>query len=151
CVAHPIADCCNADAECLDQDACNGVERCVAHACVAGVAPDCDDHNVCTDDRCDATAGCVHVDNIASCDDGNACTQGDTCHDGTCTAGAPIVCAAADQCHAVGTCNPATGVCANPPKANGTICSDGNACTQTDTCQNGTCTGGNAVVCTAAD
>ena len=32
-------------------------------------------------------------------------------------------------------------------KANGTGCNDGNACTQTDTCQAGTCTGANPVAC----
>jgi hypothetical protein len=31
--------------------------------------------------------------------------------------------------------------------ANGTACDDGNACTQTDTCQNGACVGSNPVVC----
>jgi hypothetical protein len=34
---------------------------------------------------------------------------------------------------------------------NGTACDDGNACTQTDTCQAGVCTGGNPVTCTALD
>ena len=31
-------------------------------------------------------------------------------------------------------------LCSNPAKPNGTACNDGNACTQTDTCQSGTCT-----------
>ncbi|MEO2137611.1 MAG: hypothetical protein ABGY28_09175, partial [bacterium] len=35
--------------------------------------------------------------------------------------------------------------------ANGTPCSDGDACTQTDTCQAGTCTGSNPVTCAALD
>jgi len=34
-------------------------------------------------------------------------------------------------------------VCSNPNAANGTACNDGNACTQTDTCQGGACVGGN--------
>jgi hypothetical protein len=46
---------------------------------------------------------------------------------------AGVTCTAVDQCHSAGTCNPATGVCSNPSKANGTSCNDGNACTQTDT------------------
>ena len=33
----------------------------------------------------------------------------------------------------------------------GGSCDDGDACTQTDTCQLGTCTGGNPVTCTASD
>jgi hypothetical protein len=37
------------------------------------------------------------------------------------------------------------------PKADGTGCNDMNACTQTDTCQAGVCTGSNPVICTALD
>jgi hypothetical protein len=36
-------------------------------------------------------------------------------------------------------------------RANGTSCTDANACTRTDTCQVGVCTGGNPVVCAASD
>ncbi len=60
----------------------------------------------------------------ARCDDGNACT--------------------ADSCNGNGTC-------AHAAVANGTTCSDGNGCTRTDTCQAGTCTGANPLVCTASD
>ena len=60
-------------------------------------------------------------------------------------------CVASDQCHDVGVCDPAAQACTNPPKADGTTCNDGDACTQTDTCQAGVCTGGNPVVCTAQD
>jgi hypothetical protein len=37
--------------------------------------------------------------------------------------------------------------CANPLKPDGTVCDDGNACTQTDTCQSGTCVGANVLTC----
>ena len=63
----------------------------------------------------------------------------------------PVACTALDQCHDAGTCNPSTGACSNPAKTNGTPCNDGNACTQTDACQAGACTGANPVVCTAQD
>src|SRR5439155_73446 len=53
--------------------------------------------------------------------------------------------------HVAGTCNTSTGQCSNPAAPNGTTCSDGNACTQTDTCQSGRCVVSNPVVCTAAD
>jgi hypothetical protein len=36
-------------------------------------------------------------------------------------------------------------------KPNGTLCADGNACTQYDTCQNGVCVGDIPVTCTASD
>ena len=87
----------------------------------------------------------------ATCNDGNACTRTDTCQAGTCTGTRPVVCTASDQCHAVGTCDPSSGVCSNPAKPDGTVCSDGDACTQVVTCQAGTCTGASPVVCVAPD
>ncbi|MEO7330395.1 MAG: hypothetical protein ABI193_17600, partial [Minicystis sp.] len=84
----------------------------------------CDDGNLCTTDTCDMIAGCVHV---------------------------ATICSASDQCHAAGVCNPGTGMCSNPNAANGLACNDGSACTQSDTCQAGLCTGGNPVVCAALD
>jgi hypothetical protein len=53
-----------------------------------------------------------------------------------------VTCVPLDACHIAGTCNPLTGQCSNPVAPNGTACSDGNACTQPDTCQGGVCTGG---------
>src|SRR5262249_33267218 len=82
-----------------------------------------------------------------ACTDGNACTQTDTCQAGACVGGNPVVCAASDQCHAVGTCDPSTGACSNPAKPDGAACNDGNACTPTDTCQAGACVGGNPAAC----
>src|SRR5207247_8826571 len=103
---------------------------------------------------CDPSAGvCSNPPkpNGTSCNDSNACTQTDTCQSGVCTGSNGVVCTPLDQCHDAGTCNSGTGVCSNPPKADGTTCNDGNACTQTDTCQAGVCTGSNPVVCTASD
>jgi hypothetical protein len=62
-----------------------------------------------------------------------------------------VVCTASDACHVAGVCNTGTGICSNPNAANGTTCNDGNGCTQTDTCQSGTCSGANPVTCTALD
>ena len=72
----------------------------------------------------------------------------DTPPNGICT---PISCTAQDQCHTAGVCNFFDGTCSNPAKANGAACNDGNACTQTDTCQTGTCSGASPVVCSAQD
>src|SRR2546428_1109378 len=63
--------------------------------------------------------------------------------------GRAVVWSPSDQCRAAGTCNPATGTCSDPAQLDGTPCNDGNACTQTDTCQNGSCVGANPVVCSA--
>src|SRR5437667_4317196 len=78
--------------------------------------------------------------NGTACNDNNACTSGETCQNGAC--GSPtstVTCTALDQCHVAGTCDPRSGVGSNPNKANGTACDDNNACTTSDTCQNGAC------------
>src|SRR6185312_7661475 len=95
--------------------------------------------------------GCSGQPDGTACDDGSACTQTDTCQGGACMGGNSVTCVASDQCHSAGTCDPASGTCSNPAKTDGTACNDGNACTQSDICQNGACTGGNPVICTAQD
>jgi alpha-tubulin suppressor-like RCC1 family protein len=54
-----------------------------------------------------------------------------------------------DACN-TGVCN-ADGTCSKVPVANNTPCNDGNACTQTDTCQAGVCKGSNPKSCPAID
>ena len=87
----------------------------------------------------------------AACDDGNACTQNDSCQAGVCQAGASLPCSASDQCHDPGVCDPSTGICSNPKKDDSAPCDDGNPCTQTDSCQDGTCMGASPVVCKPLD
>jgi MYXO-CTERM domain-containing protein len=50
------------------------------------------------------------------CDDGNACTNGDMCRLGACK-GIENPCKAPDLCHGDGACDPATGACVYPSKA----------------------------------
>jgi hypothetical protein len=50
------------------------------------------------------------------CADGNACTQYDSCQNGVCVGGNPVICPAGDMCHAAGVCDPSTGQCSNPAK-----------------------------------
>ncbi|HEX3905650.1 MAG TPA: kelch repeat-containing protein, partial [Polyangia bacterium] len=80
--------------------------------------------------------------------DGLGCTSNNQCTTGFCVSGVCCDTSCTDQCSA---CNltGSVGICS--PKTNGTACNDGNACTRTDTCQAGTCTGGNPVTCTAQD
>src|SRR5207249_2228417 len=111
-------------------------------------------------DQCHVTGTCDPATGVCSnpaapdgtaCTDASACTRTDTCQAGTCTGSNPVVCTATDQCHVAGTCDTATGVCSNPAAPDGTACSDANACTRTDTCQSGVCSGANLVVCAASD
>ena len=123
---------------------------------------DCDDGNPCTKDTCHRKSGkkrgtCAfkprdtrHGRPIV-CDDGSACTQSDSCQAGICTGTNPVACAASDQCHVAGTCDPATGACSDPAAADGTACNDTDACTRSDSCQLGACMGADAVACSASD
>src|SRR5262249_9123293 len=83
-------------------------------------AQSCDDHDPCTDDRCDAALGCVHVPNTAACDDADPCTTGDTCSGGVCRGVNP--CDDGDPC-TVDTCQ-AGGGCAHAQAG----CDDANPC-----------------------
>jgi len=59
---------------------------------------------------------------------------------------------AARDCDAAEFCSGTTASCpADGFKADGLICNDNDACTQTDTCQSGFCTGSNPVVCNPLD
>ena len=78
---------------CSDLDACTRDDRCQSGWCAGGAPPVCDDDNVCTEDACDATLGCVHAFTTAACDDGDPCTEGDQCAQGLCQPGAANVCA----------------------------------------------------------
>lgn len=122
---------------CDDGSSCTSDDRCFQGACV-GAELDCDDQKQCTDDTCDALLGCQHTSRAGACDDGNACTDGDACANGLCAPGPAAVCGDPDNVCVSGTCDPLTGchveILSGP-------CDDGNACTDPDTCIEGTCTG----------
>ncbi len=111
---------CGATASCL------GNQSCRSGVCTSGVAPNCDDGDVCTTDGCSDGSGCTHVkvpgccSAASDCDDHDACTteacaehrcvstklncdDGDGCTKDVCTAG---VCGH----DAIATCGPVTPV-----------------------------------------
>jgi hypothetical protein len=140
-------------AACSDADACTQGDACTAGVCGGGAPVVCTAPDQCHDPgTCDpATGACSYPPKPdgSACDDGDACTQTAACQAGACAGVDPVACAPLDQCHDAGTCNPATGLCSNPPKPNGSACDDGDACTQTDACQAGACAGSNPVSCAA--
>ena len=80
--------------------------------------------------------------NGTACNDGNACTQTDTCQAGACTGAQPghlHRAATSATSPAPATRRPASA--RTRPRPTAPPCNDGNACTQTDTCQAGACTG----------
>ena len=139
---------------CDDGNACTSGDTCQAGVCTGGTETVCTALDQCHDaGTCDPATGVCSNPNAADgtgCDDGDACTQTDTYVSGAYVGANPVVCTAADQCHDVGACDAATGICSNPAKTNGTPCDDGLFCTSGDTCQNGACTGG-ASPCNAAN
>jgi len=134
---------------CNDNNACTQTDTCQAGACTGSNPIACGGADACHDAVCNPSTGTCSNPNKAN---GTPCGTGcaATCQAGACTAGGSVTCSPLDQCHAAGVCNPTTGVCSNPPVANGTACNDGNPCTQNDSCQTGACTG-TAVVCAATD
>ena len=137
---------------CNDNNACTQSDTCQAGTCTGAAPVTCTALDQChVAGVCDPNSGICSNPNQANgsaCSDSNACTQTDSCQSGACIGANPITCTALDQCHTAGTCVPATGICSNPNKANGTACNDGNLCTSTDACQAGSCAGA-AVVCAA--
>jgi RHS repeat-associated protein len=98
-------------------------------------------------------AGTVCRASAGACDVAESCTgsSGACPADGFVAAG--TVCRAANgQCDVAESCPGNAAACpADGKLADGTTCNDGNACTRTDTCQSGNCTGSNPVTCTAQD
>jgi hypothetical protein len=136
---------------CDDHTACTPTSSCQGGLCVGHNPVVCTAHDPCHDaGACDPGTGQCSTpakSDGAGCSDGNGCTQNDTCLSGQCVGGAPVVCVPQDACHGSGTCSPATGVCSNPTKADGTGCDDGNACTQGDSCNAGVCVGSSHTTC----
>ncbi|MGH7785978.1 MAG: hypothetical protein ACRERC_03875 [Candidatus Binatia bacterium] len=106
------------------------------------------------DPQCDPATPPVFVRVVRP--DGSPCTDGtnDRCLDataGTCQHALcvlpPKSCAALDSCHTAGTCDPATGQCSNPAKADGAPCNDGDLCRVRESCAAGVCQPGAPVVC----
>ncbi|MGI5865725.1 MAG: hypothetical protein ACOX6T_27190 [Myxococcales bacterium] len=84
---------------------------------------------------------CAGLPDGTPCCDKNACTQNDTCQGGVCVGGDPVVCMPLNECHEAGVCDPSTGLCSNPVKADGSLCDDADACTEEDACIAGYCVG----------
>ncbi len=135
---------------------CDDGDKCTTDACVKGKGcvhskANCDDGNACTLDVCDAKTGQCTLDTKAlngkGCDaDGDPCTPVDTCGEGVCKAGAPVVCKLPTGACEEAKCAAAKGgtsfQCVVVTKADGADCGDGAGCTVGATCKAGTCAAG---------
>ena len=140
---------------CSDGNACTQVDSCQSGACVGSSLVQCAASDQChVAGACDPASGVCSKPAVAdgtACNDGSACTQTDACQTGMCVGSNPVQCAAADQCHLAGACDPSSGACSKLTAPDGTGCNDGNACTATDSCHQGACVGASPVSCPAAD
>lgn len=134
---------------CNDGNVCTQTDVCQKGLCTGTKPVTCAASDQChSAGTCDKVLGCSNPvkSDGTTCSDGNACTRTDACSSGVCKGSSPISCTASDQCHQAGTCDPASGVCSNPSKTDGTACNDGKACTSADQCKGGVC-GGAALSC----
>ena len=132
---------------CVDNDLCNGAETCQSGSCTAGTPLTCNDSNPCTQNNCDAQTGCVFPNELngTSCSDNDLCNGIEACINGSCTPNTPPTLDDSNPCTS-DSCDPATGV-HHDPVANGTSCSDLDACNGEETCQQGICEGGASLNC----
>ena len=125
-VCNPVTGQCQAKlltdgTPCPDDGVCTAKAACSKGACKVTAKKKCDDGDLCTTDLCHPATGCLH--NKSNCDDGNGCT--------------------------VDKCDAKTGKCSFDKAAkNKASCdADGNPCTVNDSCTDGACKAGAAVVC----
>ncbi len=137
-----LAKLCDGTGKCA---AGGGTEACDPFPCVSG---ECS--SACTvDDDCSASGFCD--DGTSTCvtklPTGQACTIASHCSTGFCVDGVCCDAACSDgQCQACAMATGATADGACTPLS-GTACSDGDGCTQNDTCQKGVCVPGSTVTC----
>jgi hypothetical protein len=127
----PSEPACAIDADCADNNPCNGAEACDAGRCVAGTAPDCAGADACETGRCvaiDASTWACDFTPV-TCNDGDACTT-DRCDPAAGCQAEPMICGAGEYC--------ADGLCEVEPEP--PVCSSkGVACASGADCCSGTC------------
>ncbi|MBI3784313.1 MAG: hypothetical protein HY270_13030, partial [Deltaproteobacteria bacterium] len=136
---------CPADAVASSGSVCRSAAGpCDAAEICNGVSPTCPtDIKKPSGTVCRGTAGVCDVAEV--CDgSSNTCPADGFLANTTVCRSAAGQCDLAENCPGNGPNCPADGV-----KPNNTPCNDGSVCTQTDTCQGGTCTGSNPLTCDA--
>jgi hypothetical protein len=129
---------------CADTNACNGEETCRAGSCMPGRAPNCDDGNPCTTDRCDPAVGCTHtsVTDGTACGDDKFCNGAETCQAGACVPPPILPCADTSAC-TTDDCDEAHNRCSHESIPDCCVedadCADADACTVAERCEAGQC------------
>jgi hypothetical protein len=119
CLVRPVTAACSDGNACTQGDHCTGLDD----TCV-GSPVDCDDHEPCTVDACDAGQGCTHdaFPDGTTCPATDVCRGPATCRDGVCDPGPGLSCDDADAC-TVDSCDSLLGcVYATLPGLPGVAC-----------------------------
>jgi hypothetical protein len=147
--------------QCDDGNLCtdDGCDKAIGCTHANNTKP-CDDGNTCTTgDACaagackgTAQATCTCVSNKDCQDDGNLCNGLPSCVSGQCVVdpSSVVKCPEPKGC-TLYTCEAKTGMCQESQAADGTLCHDGDKCSEKDLCQAGVCKAGEAVVCDDAN
>jgi len=114
----------NSGAPCNDGAACTKGDLCTGSTC-GGIAYSCDDSNACTLDSCNGAGGCSNVQSPTSCTILGVCYAANFAKPG-------------EPCFA---CRPDISTSTWSAVAAGASCNDGNSCTKSDQCNNGSCAG----------
>ena len=134
---------------CNDGQFCTADDVCQQGVCVGGTARFCPSLDACHVGACNEeldTCENVAGNDGGQCDDMNPCTTVGLCNSGICTSGLPINCSIFDSQCTVGGCDPVVG-CKALPANQGAPCDDGLFCNVNETCQNGSCGGGQSNPC----
>lgn len=84
CVEAALPD----NSPCDDENACTQTV-CQGGLCFTTGPVECNDGNQCTEDACKDDTGCIYINSLLPCDDGDPCTDGDKCGNGVCNPGEP--------------------------------------------------------------
>ncbi len=87
---------------CDDKDACTNGDTCQTGKCKGGPGLICEDDNPCTVDSCDPANGCTNTptNEGQKCGDADVCNGVETCANGLCTPGTPLICDDGNECTA---------------------------------------------------
>jgi len=108
---------------CDDSSLCTIGEVCLSGICEPAEELDCDDHNPCTDDPCNALTMCGHENTTEDCSDGLFCTVRDQCDGSGDCVGEPRPCFDNEEC-TIDFCDEGTDACVFIPLPELTACGE---------------------------
>ena len=154
CQGATVAGC--DDGNACTKDSCDATG--CSHAAMTGTA--CDDGNPCTSGEVCGSGGtcgggtgkctCKVDSECTAFDDGNLCNGVFSCQGGQCQpkVGSVVTCdKSQDGPCQINVCDSKTGGCGLSKQPGGMACSDGDACTLSEACTNGVCSGGSPANC----